>query len=639
MKRRHGIRHCKGMTLIEVVIVIAIIATLAAVAVPSIISTLDLNDRQTTEKKMDSLAEALNNYYEDVGEYPSRTDLSSDALAYVQEKGYDSSLEFLINNPYPLQSTEMKDTIRHDRWNGPYLTASFNPDDYKKDAWGRKIYYCPVYGRSREEYGVAFAGAELPSNSVLLASMGKTPGWGYRRAGDSSAGGPTGGMTTWEELIKFIPYGELFGGDYDHLLKENVMKVISPATMDREKAKETEEKYEEIKNAICGMPIQDIEGTGCVAGLAADLGLSLPSGGADEIRPVVALSTEIFRDLENPMQLLVKRFNDSSAKELYYGSPRDVAPPYRMGDADSFNVRKSELDYAWMGWRGPYIADPGETYTNNNSPDVITYGCFIDGWGQPIAAYEDSGGFADYDAILDLNFGNRTDDEDYYDQLGGLLASPGPNRMFDRVTSGLLDPNLVRPGGGMSSMLGNDSDQDDDDVFVELYKRDLFANIAPHSVVEAYSNGSDPVNTPVEIVLEYQTGKLPSPALDRIYGIAVIYPDPSQAAGFNVVELMDSSNPFYMASSPDYIYKTSFTAIEKNLFIPVGYVFIYVMVSHHQNVGTQPVGYCKALTQRLSGWKETDWNGITITKIYGKRVCVRNGISTISVAFTLLGGG
>jgi hypothetical protein len=290
-----------------------------------------------------------------------------------------------------------------------------------------------------------------------------------------------------------------------------------------------------------------------------------------------------------------------------------------------------------MGWRGPYIPEPGVAYVNESSEEVVTYDCFTDGWCNPLIV-NDSESTPEYgrSATFDLNFGNREEDEDYYGALGGVLASPGANGLFDRTAGVFLDPNNIRPGGGTSEMFDSDG-REDDDVFVPLYKRDLWANIAPDNVIEAYEGGSPGVNTPVEIVLQYQSGQIPS-TIDKIYGVAVIYPDPTQAAGFNVVELMDSSQPLSIVSDPQYIYKNAFEAIEVNQYIPIGYAFFYVMVSHHQNVGNQPVGFCPALTQRL-GWKEAAWNGTTITKVYGSRVCVKNGVSTVSVKVTLLGGG
>jgi len=624
------------MTLIEVVIVIAIIATLAAVAIPSIVTTLDLNDRVATMEKMDNLEIALNNYYEDVGEYPSVNDLTADGKQLVNDKSW-SSIDFLVYNPYPEKGTSIKDTVRRYGWNGPYLTASFHKDDYKKDAWGRAIYYQPQYGRSRAESadGQQYAGAEgLPANAALLASMGKTPGWGFRDASGSYSGGPTLGMLTWRELCMFIPYSELFGGKYEHILKDNVIKVISCASIDRTKAEETKKRFEEVRTAICGSP-EDLEGGGCIAGFAADLGLALPKGAAETVKPAVPLNLDDFRDFDNPLQLLIMRFVDPGSKDLSYGAPRDVPPPYRMGDSSRFNVQKgNDLGYSWMGWRGPYMtSDFGNSYVNEDDDMVMTYDCFLDGWKAPLAIHNEGDAYAG--AVLDLGFGNRDEDLDNYASLAGLIASPGSNRIFDRMTGMLLDPNLMR-GGNPSGTISSEG-QDDDDVFVPLYKRDLWANIAPNVIIEAMDEPST-INTPVDIEMAYNTKTLPS-VQDYVSGIAVIYPDPKEAPGFNVVELMSSGFPIpIMSPTNQHIYKDSFTQIETNQFIPVGYAFFYIKVVHHRDIGSQDTGYCMALQQRL-GWEEVAWTGVTQTQIYGERVCVKNGISTISLEFTLLGGG
>jgi prepilin-type N-terminal cleavage/methylation domain-containing protein len=645
MKDRLRMAAPVGMTLIEVVIVIAIIATLAAVAVPSIITTLDVKDREATMARMDNLEEALQNYYEDIGEYPSKKDLSPDAQQLVSDKDLGSELDYLMHNPYPREGTSMQDTIRHERWNGPYLTPMFNKDDFKKDAWARLIYYAPQYGRSKDESrdGQQYAGAEdLPANAALLASMGKTPGWGFRDGDRASQGGPTVGMVSWDELIKFIPYRELYSKKYEHLLKENVIRAVNPAAIDRVKSIETIERYEQIRTAVSGSPDQDIESGGCVESFAADVGLVMPDN-PETTKPFVALSVEDFRDFDNPLQVLLFRFINPDAKDLYYGSPRDVPPPYRMSGPEAFNSRSGDHGWACMGWRGPYISELGESYTNEAYIDVVTYDCLIDGWCNPLEVYE--GNPPSRGAVFDLNFGNRDEDEDTYSASAGLMASCGPNRQIDRMVGSLLDPNNIRPGGDPGGMFSSEG-TDDDDVFVQLYKRDLWANIAPDNVLEGEAV---PVNTPVLIPLEYGSGKNNGTA-DYVSGIAVIYADPSQAAGFNVVELRDSADPIAIGAYGSDLNKNQFTAVETNLYIPVGYAFFYVMVSHNgltpgqaSFLSKQERGYCKALTQRL-GWKESTGTGVNDThfiKVYGAPVCVKSGMTTIVVEKmpALLAGG
>jgi hypothetical protein len=277
--------------------------------------------------------------------------------------------------------------------------------------------------------------------------------------------------------------------------------------------------------------------------------------------------------------------------------------------------------------------DPGTAYTNENDDMAVTYDCFLDGWCNPVRVYEEGSEYKS--AVLDLGFGNRDEDQENYAALAGLIASPGPNRMFDRMTGLMLDPNLQRSGSNPGGMLGSEG-QEDDDVFTPLYKRDLFANIAPDSVIEGL--GADAaINTPVDIQVFYKTGKLPDAydvsGPDSVSGIAVIYPDPKQAPGFNVVRLMESGTPIAILSPTNqHIYKESFEKmIQTNQFIPVGYAFFYIRVLHHPSLGSQKRGYCQAL-EKL-GWQEAT------ETVYGERVCVKSGTATISVQFALEGGG
>jgi hypothetical protein len=291
-----------------------------------------------------------------------------------------------------------------------------------------------------------------------------------------------------------------------------------------------------------------------------------------------------------------------------------------------------------MGWRGPYIDSGYSTaYINEEDDIVTTYDCFLDGWQSPLRVYEEGDDYAG--PVLDLGFGTRPEDEDSYAALAGIIASPGANRTFDRMSGTLLDPNFQRYGGDPGGIFSSEG-QDDDDVFVPIYKRDLWANVAPDMVIEALGEETA-INTPVDIQLSYNTGSLPGGSVnDYVSGIAIIYPDPKQAPGFNVVELMGSGTPIDIISpTGQHIYKNSFSKIVTNQFVPVGYAFIYVRVVHHasdlelQAIQAQKTGFCRALEQRL-GWNESG-----NMKVYGERVCIKNGISTISARFTLLGGG
>lgn len=133
-----------GMTLIELMVVIAIISLIALIAMPLITTQIKRARIEATKSEMLNLKEALLNYYEDVYNqetgpitqkghiFPRDTD---DAEADL------GALEFR-NMVYP------NDSDIRDRWDGPYIEASAGRYGYAKDALGNEYDYDYTMGDS-----------------------------------------------------------------------------------------------------------------------------------------------------------------------------------------------------------------------------------------------------------------------------------------------------------------------------------------------------------------------------------------------------------------------------------------------------------------------------------------------------------
>lgn len=96
----------RRFTLMELMIVLVILGLLMALVTPQFIGKAEQAKRSTARMQIEFLGNALNDYYLDVGEYPS-------------------SLQALITNP------------GSDRWAGPYL----DPPRIPKDPWDEDYHY------------------------------------------------------------------------------------------------------------------------------------------------------------------------------------------------------------------------------------------------------------------------------------------------------------------------------------------------------------------------------------------------------------------------------------------------------------------------------------------------------------------
>jgi len=113
--------HEQGLTLVEILVVLAIIAIMALIIVPNVINRPDQARATTAQSDVQSIAAALKIYRLDNGDYPSTA----------------QGLEALVSKPSGAPAAA--------GWTHPYLDAA------PKDPWGRAYVY-----RSPGEKGAGF---------------------------------------------------------------------------------------------------------------------------------------------------------------------------------------------------------------------------------------------------------------------------------------------------------------------------------------------------------------------------------------------------------------------------------------------------------------------------------------------------
>ena len=109
MKRNRNLSRQAGVTLIEMLVVVAIIGLFVALVGPNLFKRADEAKVITTRSQIDNFMTALGTYKLDTGVFPST------------EQG--------------LQALRVKPSEAN-QWNGPYM-----PKDIPKDAWGRDFIY------------------------------------------------------------------------------------------------------------------------------------------------------------------------------------------------------------------------------------------------------------------------------------------------------------------------------------------------------------------------------------------------------------------------------------------------------------------------------------------------------------------
>ena len=100
----------RGVTILEVMVVLAIIALIAGLAAPRVIENFGRAKSQAAEVQLNSIKGALQLYYIDVGRYPSEA----------------QGLAALLSAPDNVEG-----------WRGPYIEEVEN----LSDPWGRQMLY------------------------------------------------------------------------------------------------------------------------------------------------------------------------------------------------------------------------------------------------------------------------------------------------------------------------------------------------------------------------------------------------------------------------------------------------------------------------------------------------------------------
>ena len=121
----NNVKHSKGFTLLELLVVMVIIGLLAGYVGPKYFEQIGKSETKTARAQVDSLGKALDQYRIDVGQYPT----SEQGLAALNKK---PGSEAKWQGPY------LKKNVPNDPWDKPYLYKSLGEHgDYDLSTLGK----------------------------------------------------------------------------------------------------------------------------------------------------------------------------------------------------------------------------------------------------------------------------------------------------------------------------------------------------------------------------------------------------------------------------------------------------------------------------------------------------------------------
>jgi len=127
----------RGLTLIEIVVVLSVMAILAGIAIPYVYRQIAFSWQQATEEEMENLKKAL------IGDPKKIQNGVRTDFGYLGDwGGLPKSLEALLDAQSHSWYYDKEKKVGAG-WNGPYISGSFSEgkSDYRFDAWGNEYIY------------------------------------------------------------------------------------------------------------------------------------------------------------------------------------------------------------------------------------------------------------------------------------------------------------------------------------------------------------------------------------------------------------------------------------------------------------------------------------------------------------------
>ncbi|MBF0099955.1 MAG: prepilin-type N-terminal cleavage/methylation domain-containing protein [Desulfobacterales bacterium] len=157
---------CNAFTLLEVLVSVTIMVILMTITTTAMIPVIEGSKVEETRTTLLELKEALQKYYEVIGEFPEESPSNTlrDLIGYSAH-----SLDALAVNPYDDQNPSEKIFYGNWRDHGPFISAGFTSRDYLYDGWKQPFQYIvPFPFDESGKYD-----STLGKKRALLYSVGK----------------------------------------------------------------------------------------------------------------------------------------------------------------------------------------------------------------------------------------------------------------------------------------------------------------------------------------------------------------------------------------------------------------------------------------------------------------------------------